>query len=66
MSLYLCADVYQLSFSRRNRSTSRFVRPEQVALMQQKVANYKKLRELVNEWVDLAIELERLEREQAR
>jgi len=57
---------YQLSFSRRSRSTSRFVRPEQVALMQQKVANYKRLRELVNEWVDLAIELERMEREQAR
>jgi hypothetical protein len=34
--------------------------------MQQKVANYKRLRELVNEWVDLAIELERMEREQAR
>jgi hypothetical protein len=57
---------YQLSFSRRRKSTSRFVRPEQVALMQQKVANYKRLRELVNEWVDLAIELERMEREQAR
>jgi len=57
---------YQLSFSRHSKSTSRFVRPERMAVMQEKVANYKRLRELVNEWVDLAIELERLEREQAR
>ena len=57
---------YQLSFSRRSRSTSRFVRPERVQIMREKVANYKRFRELTNEWVDLAIELERLEREQAR
>jgi hypothetical protein len=30
--------------------------------MRAKVANYKRLRELINEWVDLSLELERLER----
>ncbi len=57
---------YQLSFSRRSKSTSRFVRSERVQIMREKVANYKRFRELTNEWVDLAIELERLEREQTQ
>ncbi len=57
---------YQLSFSRRSKSTSRFVRPERVQIMREKVANYRRFRELTNEWVDLAIELERLEREQTQ
>jgi hypothetical protein len=57
---------YQLSYTWRGKSTSRFVRPEQVAGMRRKVANYKRFRELVNEWVDLEVERERAEREQAK
>ena len=38
------------------------MRPEQVAEMRRKVENYKRFRELVNEWVDLAVERERAER----
>ena len=57
---------YQLSYTWRGKSSSRFVRPEQVEEMREKVANYKRFRELVNEWVDLAVELEKLQREQAR
>jgi hypothetical protein len=38
------------------------VRPEQVAEMRRMVDNYKRFRELVNEWVDLAVERERAER----
>ncbi len=34
--------------------------------MRQKVANYKRFRELINAWVDLAVELERAERTQAK
>jgi hypothetical protein len=34
--------------------------------MRQKVANYKRLRELFNEWVALEIERERAEREKER
>jgi hypothetical protein len=57
---------YQLSYCWRGKSSSRFVRPERVAAMREKVANYKRFRELVNEWVDLALELERAERVPAR
>jgi Family of unknown function (DUF6788) len=57
---------YQLSFTWRGKSSTRFVRPEQVQEMRAKVANYKRLRELVNEWVELAVELERAQRKQAK
>jgi hypothetical protein len=50
---------YQLGLTWRGKSTSRFVRPEQVTEIRRKVENYKRFRELVNEWVDLAVEQER-------
>jgi len=57
---------YQLSYTWRGKSTTRFVRPERVEGMQQKVANYKRFRELVNEWVDLEVEREQAERAQEK
>lgn len=57
---------YQLSYAWRGKSTSRFVRAPRVKAMQEKLGNYKRMRELVAEWVDAAIELEVLEREEAR
>jgi len=57
---------YQLSFTWRGKSSTRFLRPEQVEPMRQKVANYKRLRELMNDWVSLAVELERAEREKEK
>ena len=53
---------YQLSFTWRGKSSSRFVRPEQVAEMRRKMARYKRFRELVNRWVDLEVEREREKR----
>lgn len=57
---------YQLSYTWRGRHHTRFVRPDQLAAMQQKVANHRRLRELVEQWVALAVETERLERIQAK
>ena len=57
---------YQLSYTWQGKSSTRFLRPEQVEPMRQKVANYKRLRELMNEWVSLGVELERAEREKER
>jgi len=53
---------YQLSYGWRGKSSSLFVRAERVGLMREKVANYKHMQELVKEWVDLAMEVERRER----
>ena len=57
---------YQLSFTWRGKSSTRFLRPAQVGPMRQKVANYKRLRELMKEWVSLGVELERAEREKEK
>lgn len=57
---------YQLSYTWRGKSSTRFVRPERLDEMRRKVENYKRFRELVNEWVDLAMELERAERAAAK
>jgi len=40
--------------------------PEQAKEMRENVANYKRLRDLVNEWVELAVELERAERAETK
>jgi len=53
---------YQLSYGWRGKSSTLFVRPDQVGGMREKVANYKRMQELVKEWVDLAMEVERRER----
>jgi len=57
---------YQLSFTWQGKSSTRFLRPEQVKPMRQKVANYKQLRELMNEWVSLGVEMERAKRARAK
>ena len=57
---------YQLSFTWQGKGSTRFLRPEQVEPTRRKVANYKRLRELVNEWVALEIARERAEREKEK
>jgi hypothetical protein len=53
---------YQLSYGWRGRSSTLFVRADQVGAMREKVANYKRMQELFKEWVDLSMEVERQER----
>jgi hypothetical protein len=57
---------YQLSYAWRGKSTTRFVRPSQVAEVRATLVAYKRLRELTDEWVDVAIALAQLQREAAR
>jgi hypothetical protein len=51
---------YQLSFTRKGKSTSRFVRREEVAVVRRQLKNYSKLRALVDEWIDASMELSAL------
>jgi len=55
---------YQLSFTWRGKGRTRFVRAEHLAGIREKIANYKRFRELTDEWVDLVVEREQREREQ--
>jgi hypothetical protein len=51
---------YQVSFTRHGRSSSLFVREEDVGDVQQQLENYRQLRDLVDEWITLSAELSSL------
>ncbi len=51
---------YQISYSRKGKSTSVFVRADSVKDIENQLVNYKRLMQLVNQWVDLAIEHSKL------
>jgi hypothetical protein len=57
---------YQLSYTWRGRGSTRFVRAVRLEAMREKIANYKRFRELTEEWVDVAVALEAAEREAAK
>jgi len=57
---------YQLSFTRKGKSTSRFVRREEVTIVRRQLKNYVKLRALVDDWINAAMELAALRLEQQR
>ena len=48
---------YQLSFSRRGKSTTRFVRRGHVTTIREELRNYKRLQKLLDKWIDLEMKL---------
>lgn len=54
-----------LSYTWRGKGVTRFVRPERLAVLEEKIASYRRFRQLTAEWVDVAIALEQLERKAA-
>jgi len=50
----------QISFSWHGKSTTQFVREEDIDEVRQQLENYRRLRDLVDEWIGLALELSRL------
>ena len=50
----------QVSFTWHGKSTTQFVREPDVEEVRQQLANYHRLRELVDEWIGLALELSRM------
>jgi hypothetical protein len=51
---------YQISFTRHGKSSSQFVRDENLAEVQQQLENYRLLRDLVDEWITLSAQLSSL------
>jgi hypothetical protein len=51
---------YQLSFTRNGKSSTQFVRKEDLAVVRQQLRNYQRLRELIDRWITLGMELSRL------
>ena len=52
---------YQLSFTWQGKSSSHFVRREDLKTAEEQLRNYRKLRELVDDWVALGMELSQLQ-----
>ena len=57
---------YQVSFSRKGKSSTKFVRKEDLPAIRKQLKNYEKLKTLMDRWIDLATELSnlRLKRDQ--
>lgn len=57
---------HQISYSRKGKSSSAFVRPESLSEVKAQLATYKKLMKLVNLWIDLGLEHSRIKLKAAR
>jgi hypothetical protein len=59
-------EYLQLSYSYQGKGHTRYVRPQEVAALEQQLANYRRFRELTARWLQLEIELSRLICEEGR
>lgn len=57
---------HQLSWSRKRKSTTRFIRTTELRAVRVQLRNYQRLQQLVDEWVDASIELCEIKRSEAR
>ena len=57
---------YQLSWTRKRKSRTRFVRRSELRAVRAQLKNYETLQELLDQWIELAIELTDLKLAQAR
>jgi len=48
---------HQLSFTRKGRSRTKFIKKQHVAMVKDQIDNYTKLRSLVNRWIDLSTQI---------
>lgn len=48
---------YQISYTRKGRSSSKFVKREDVTAVKRQIKNYEKMRKLIDEWIAAAEEL---------
>lgn len=56
---------YQLSYTRRGKSTTRFVRRGYVTAIKEELRNYKRLQKLVDKWIELEMRLSEIRMEAA-
>ena len=51
---------YQVSFSRKGKSSTKFVRKENLPAVRKQLKNYETMKLLMDRWIDLATELSNL------
>ena len=57
---------YQLSYTHKMRSRTEYVRPEFVEQTKEQISEYKRFRDLVDQWVELSIEHSKMQRNKAK
>jgi hypothetical protein len=57
---------YQLSWSRKSKSATRFVRRPELRAVRAQIRNYRQLQQLIDEWVEASLEICESKRDQAR
>src|ERR1022692_3696767 len=48
---------YQVSFTRKGKSSSKFVRKEDLPEVRKQIENYERMKLLTDKWIELAMEL---------
>lgn len=51
---------YQISYTHKMKSRTEYVRPQFVKDLELQISNFKKFKELIREWTDLALEYSQL------
>jgi len=59
-------EYQQLSYSYLGKGHTRYVRPQDVPALERELENHRRFRELVSRWLQLEIELSRLNCEEGR
>jgi len=57
---------YQVSYTHRGKSSSMFVKREEVKEVREQLANYQRFKKLTDKWVRLSLEIAKLRRQQAK
>lgn len=57
---------FQLAWSRKGKSTTRFVRRSELPAVRAQLENYARMQQLLEQWVELSIELCELRRKEVR
>lgn len=57
---------WQISYTRNMRSRTEYIRQECVADIRRQIATYKRFKSLIDQWVDLSIELSKLDMQIAK
>ena len=58
-------EYYQLSYSHRGKGRTEYVRPEYEPVIRKEIETYKRFKELIRQWVDLALDLAKLKQKHA-
>lgn len=57
---------YQLSWSRRGKSATRFVRGTELPAVRGEIKAYQRLQQLIDDWIAASLEICEIKRQQAR